>query len=75
MKQYKVEVLVHYSSLTATVKQGKDHIGINSQADIQQKLGELAGDGWRLVSTSAAGFGMALYNYLYFESDSDTSTR
>ena len=65
MKQYKVEGLIYYSMLTFD----KDHIIKSSAADIQRKLDDYAGRGWRLVSTNATGFGFAVYFYLYFEGD------
>ena len=65
MKQYKLESLVYYSKLTLD----KKHIVKSSTRDIQNKLDEYAQDGWRLVSTDATNFGLAVYFYLYFEKD------
>jgi len=65
MKEYKVESLIYYSKLTLD----KNHIAKNSKKDIQAKLDEYAPDGWRLASTDATSFGMAVYIYLYFERD------
>lgn len=45
----------------------KEHIVKSSQADVQVKLNERAGEGWRLVSTDATDFGFAVCIYLYFE--------
>ncbi len=65
MKTYKVESLIYYSKLTLD----KEHILKSSTKDIQEKLDEYAKKGWRLVSTDAEDFGMAMYFYLYFEKD------
>lgn len=65
MKQYKLESLVYYSKLTLD----KEHIIKSSVPEIQAKLDEYAKDGWRLVSTDATDFGVAVYFYLYFEKD------
>ncbi len=65
MKEYKLESLIYYSKMTLD----KEHIIKASGADIQAKLDEYAQDGWRLVSTDATDFGMAVYFYLYFERD------
>lgn len=65
MKQYKLESLIYYSKLFAN----KEHIVESSSKDIQDKLDEKAAEGWRLVSTDATDFGIAVYFYLYFEKD------
>jgi len=65
MKEYKVEVLNFYSKLTWD----KDHIAKSSEIEIQQKLNEYAQKGFRLISTSSAGFESAIYIYLYFEKE------
>lgn len=65
MKQYKLESLIYYSKVFAS----KEHIVEASSKDIQDKLDEKAADGWRLVSTDATDFGVAVYFYLYFEKD------
>jgi hypothetical protein len=65
MPRYKVETLVYYSRLTLD----KDHIAKRSRTEIQKMLDEHAGSGWRLVSTNATSFGLAVYIYLYFETD------
>ena len=65
MKQYKLESLIYYSKLFAD----KEHIIEASSKDIQEKLDDFAADGWRLVSTDATDFGVAVYFYLYFERD------
>lgn len=61
--QYKVETLIYYSKLTLDTK----HIATNSRDDIQDLLDQYAKDGWRLASTDASNFGLAMYIYLYFE--------
>ncbi len=63
MKEYKVESLIYYSKITTDSK----HIAKSSQKEIQEKLDEYAKNGYRLVSTDATNFGMAVYIYLYFE--------
>lgn len=63
MKDYKVETLIYHSKLTLDRK----HIAKSSQEGIQEKLDEYSQQGYRLVSTDAAGFGEAMYIYLYFE--------
>ena len=68
MKQYKVEALIYYTKLTFDT----EHIVKSSKSDIQQKLDQYAGDGWRLVSTNATNFGFAVYIYLYFEKDASS---
>jgi hypothetical protein len=65
MKEYKLESLIYYSKLFAD----KEHIIQNSSKDIQAKLDEYAKNGYRLVSTDATDFGIAVYFYLYFEKD------
>jgi len=65
MKEYKVETLIYYSKITLDPY----HITKNSKKDIQEKLDEYAKQGYRLASTDTAGFGAALYFYLYFEKD------
>ena len=65
MKKYKLESLIYYSKMFAD----KEHIIEASSNDIQAKLDELASQGWRLVSTDATDFGIAVYFYLYFEKD------
>lgn len=65
MKKYKLESLIYYSKLTTD----REHIIKSSSHDIQNKLDEYARDGWRLVSTDATDFGIAVYFYLYFEKD------
>lgn len=65
MKEYKLESLIYYSKVFAS----KEHIIEASSKDIQEKLDEKAADGWRLVSTDATDFGIAVYFYLYFERD------
>ena len=66
MKKYKVESLVFYSK---PLKTDREHILKSSNPEIQAKLDEYARNGWRLVSTNATQFGMAIYFYLYFEKD------
>lgn len=65
MKEYKVEARTYYSKLTLD----KDHILKATTAETQELLATYAADGWRLVSTDAVSFGIALYIYLYFERD------
>ena len=65
MKKYKLESLIYYTNLFKE----KEHILTASSKDIQEKLDSYAADGWRLVSTDATDFGMAVYIYLYFEKD------
>lgn len=65
MKKYKLESLIYYTKMFAE----KEHILNESSKDIQQKLDQYAADGWKLVSTDATDFGMAVYIYLYFEKD------
>jgi len=65
MKEYKLESLIYYSKLSFD----KEHLLKSSSQDIQAKLDEYAQQGYRLVSTDATDFGMAVYFYLYFERD------
>lgn len=65
MKKYKLEPLIYYTKLFAE----KEHILTASSKDIQEKLDQYSADGWRLVSTDATDFGLAVYIYLYFEKD------
>ncbi|MFK7832153.1 MAG: DUF4177 domain-containing protein [Winogradskyella sp.] len=65
MKEYKVETLIYYSKVTLDSK----HITKSSKKDIQAKLDEYAKKGYRLASTDASNFGLAMYIYLYFEKD------
>lgn len=67
MKTYKLETLIYYTKVLAK----KDHILESSSKDIQSKLDEYAAKGYRLVSSDATDFGMAVYFYLYFEKDLD----
>lgn len=63
MKEYKVETLIYYSKPTFDTK----HIAKSSKIEIQEKLDKYSKDGWRLASTDATNFGLAVYIYLYFE--------
>ncbi|MEM6646812.1 MAG: DUF4177 domain-containing protein [Bacteroidota bacterium] len=63
MPQYKVESFIYYSKALAN----KNHIVDGSTKDMQAALDKYARDGWKLVSTDVASFGMAMYAYLYFE--------
>ena len=65
MKEYKVESLIYYSKITTDTK----HISKASKKEIQEKLDEYSKKGYRLASTDAASFGMAVYIYLYFEKE------
>ena len=65
MKDYKVETLIYYSKLTLDSK----HIAKKSKVEIQEKLDEYSRNGYRLTSTNATNFGLAVYIYLYFEKD------
>ncbi|XZE54546.1 hypothetical protein SH139x_000516 [Planctomycetaceae bacterium SH139] len=65
MKKYKLESLIYYTKLFAD----KEHIMTASSKDIQDKLDWYGREGWRLVSTDATDFGLAVYIYLYFEKD------
>lgn len=66
MKEYKVETLIYYSKVSLD----KNHIVKSSKKEIQEKLDEYAKNGYRLASTDATNFGMAVYIYLYFEKES-----
>jgi hypothetical protein len=65
MKDYKVETLIYYSKLTTDSK----HIAKSSQKEIQEKLDEYSQKGYKLTSTDATNFGLAVYIYLYFEKE------
>jgi hypothetical protein len=65
MKDYKVETLIYYSKFTFDSR----HITKSSKKEIQEKLDEYAKKGYKLTSTDASNFGLALYIYLYFEKD------
>lgn len=65
MKDYKVETLIYYSKITLD----SEHIAKKSKEEIQQKLDAYTANGYRLASTSATNFGMAVYIYLFFEKD------
>jgi len=65
MKEYKVETLIYYSKITTDTK----HIVKSSQKEIQEKLDEYANKGYKLTSTDATNFGLAVYIYLYFEKE------
>jgi len=65
MKDYKVETLIYYSKLTTDSK----HITKSSKKEIQEKLNEYSKNGYKLASTDATNFGLAVYIYLYFEKD------
>jgi len=65
MKDYKVETLIYYSKLTTDSK----HITKSSKKEIQEKLDEYSKNGYKLASTDATNFGLAVYIYLYFEKD------
>jgi len=65
MKEYKVETLIYYSKLTTDIK----HITKSSKKEIQEKLDEYSKKGYKLASTDATNFGLAVYIYLYFEKD------
>jgi len=65
MKEYKVETLIYYSKLTTDIK----HITKSSKKEIQEKLDEYSKMGYKLASTDATNFGLAVYIYLYFEKD------
>ena len=65
MKDYKVETLIYYSKLTLD----SEHIAKKSKEEIQRKLDEYAGNGYKLTSTNSTSFGLAVYVYLYFEKD------
>ena len=61
--EYKVEARTYYSKLTTNA----NHIAESSQAEAQEIIDRYAADGWRLASTDATSFGLAVYVYLYFE--------
>ncbi len=63
MEKMKVETLVYYSKAFAK----RDHIAADSKKDIQELLDRYASEGYRLASTNSAGFGYAIYIFLYFE--------
>jgi len=63
MKEYKVETLIYYTKITTDTM----HIVKSSQKEIQEKLDEYANRGYKLTSTDATNFGLAVYIYLYFE--------
>jgi hypothetical protein len=65
MKEYKLESLIYYSKAFAH----KEHIIEKSTKDIQERLNKFASKGYRLVSTDATDFGIAVYFYLYFEKE------
>lgn len=65
MKEYKVETLIYYSKITTDTK----HIVKSSQKEIQEKLDEYSKKGYKLTSTDATNFGLAVYIYLYFEKE------
>jgi hypothetical protein len=45
------------------------HIVKSSQKEIQEKLDKYANKGYKLTSTDATNFGLAVYIYLYFEKE------
>lgn len=63
MSQFIVETLVFHTKLTFDFK----HIATDSQRAIQQQLDVYSRKGYKLISTNATNFGLALYIYLYFE--------
>ncbi len=63
MTEYRVESRTYYSKLTTD----KEHIARASAQEVQEILDTYAADGWRLASTDATSFGLAVYVYLYFE--------
>ncbi len=65
MKEYKVESLIYYSKITLD----SEHIAKDSKLEIQAKLDQYASQGYRLTSTTATNFGLAIYVYLFFEKD------
>lgn len=65
MKEYKVETLIYYSKITTDTM----HIVKSSKKEIQEKLDEYANKGYKLSSTDATNFGLAVYIYLYFEKE------
>ena len=60
---YKVEAHTYDSGLTTNA----NHIAESSRAEAQEIVDRYAADGWRLASTDATSFGLAVYVYLYFE--------
>ena len=71
MKEYKVEARTYYSKITTN----SNHIADSSQEQSQQIIDEYAADGWRLMSTNATSFGLAVYVYLYFERDKQSASQ
>jgi hypothetical protein len=65
MKEYKVEVRTYYSKLTTNA----NRIAESSQEEAQAIIDRYAAEGWRLASTDATSYGLAVYVYLYFERD------
>ena len=65
MKDYKVEALIYYTKITLD----SEHIVKSSKEEIQAKLDEYAGQGYKLTSTTSTNFGLAIYVYLFFEKD------
>lgn len=65
MKNYEVASFIYYTKITTDSK----HILKDSTKDMQNKLDEMAKDGWRLASTNSTNFGLAVYMYLFFEKD------
>ena len=65
MTEYKVEARTYYSKMTLD----KEHIAKTSAEEIQDLLDRYTRDGWRLTSTDATSYGLAVYIYLYFERD------
>ncbi len=63
MTEYKIEARTYYSKITTN----KNHIVESSSEEIQDLLNQYADEGWRLASTDATSFGLAVYVYLYFE--------
>jgi hypothetical protein len=63
MTEYKIEARTYYSKITTN----KNHIVESSSEEIQDLLSQYAAEGWRLASTDATSFGLAVYVYLYFE--------
>ena len=71
MKEYKVEARTYYSKITTN----SNHIADSSQEQSQQIIDGYAADGWRLMSTNATSFGLAVYVYLYFERDKQSASQ
>ena len=67
MREYRVEVRTYYTKVTTNA----NHIAESSQEEAQEIIDGYAADGWRLVSTDATSFGLAVYVYLYFERDTE----